>query len=166
MLTPLIQAFVLTRGTTHYRTEDRGQSWRSFEMPVPPSYVPRPLSFHSDPAKYGYVLYQATKCEREDRWSSMCHDEVRLPCLSAHPRMPDTLERRTIPKKPSQIIPNYFSPRLPNAPLPIVQPTLSTTPTLISYIALPLMPPPRTGTIPSPRPVSSRPQTSSPTRPG
>ncbi|KAI9439495.1 Oligoxyloglucan reducing end-specific cellobiohydrolase, partial [Lactarius psammicola] len=69
-------AFVLTKGTTHYRTEDRGQSWRSFEMPVPPSYVARPLSFHSDPSKYGYVIYQGTKCTRESGWSSICHDET------------------------------------------------------------------------------------------
>ncbi|KAF8264511.1 Oligoxyloglucan reducing end-specific cellobiohydrolase [Lactarius quietus] len=69
-------AFVLTQGTTHYRTDDRGQSWRSFEMPVPPSYVSRPLSFHSDPSKYGYVIYQGTKCERDGGWPSMCHDET------------------------------------------------------------------------------------------
>ncbi|KAI0262354.1 Oligoxyloglucan reducing end-specific cellobiohydrolase [Gloeopeniophorella convolvens] len=69
-------AFVLTRGTTHYRTEDRGQTWRPFEMPIPPSYVARPLAFHSDPAKYGYILYQGTKCEREGGWSSICHDET------------------------------------------------------------------------------------------
>ncbi|KAH8981343.1 Oligoxyloglucan reducing end-specific cellobiohydrolase [Lactarius akahatsu] len=69
-------AFVLTQGTTHYRTEDRGQSWRSFEVPIPPSYVARPLSFHSDSSKYGYIIYQGTKCEREGGWSSMCHDET------------------------------------------------------------------------------------------
>jgi hypothetical protein len=46
-------------------------------MPVSPSYVSRPLSFHSDPSKYGYVLYQGTKCERDGGWPSMCHDEVR-----------------------------------------------------------------------------------------
>jgi hypothetical protein len=84
-LTPLLaQAFVLTRGTTHYRTDDRGETWRSFEMPVSPSYVARPLSFHSDPSKYGYIIYQGTKCEREGGWSSICHDEVRLAYLSKH----------------------------------------------------------------------------------
>ncbi|KAE9394646.1 VPS10 domain-containing receptor SorCS1 precursor, partial [Gymnopus androsaceus JB14] len=40
-------AFALTMGTTHYRTEDRGKTWRSFDMPVPPALVARPLSFHS-----------------------------------------------------------------------------------------------------------------------
>lgn len=80
-LTPLLaQAFVLTRGTTHYRTEDRGQTWRSFEMPLSPSKIARPLSFHSDPSKFGYIIYQGTKCEREGGWSSMCHDEVCPTC--------------------------------------------------------------------------------------
>ncbi|KAH9989911.1 Oligoxyloglucan reducing end-specific cellobiohydrolase [Russula compacta] len=70
-------AFVLTRGKTHYRTEDRGQTWRSFNVPLSPSYVARPLSFHSDPAKYGYVIYQGTECRREEGgWSSICHDET------------------------------------------------------------------------------------------
>ncbi|KAH8994731.1 Oligoxyloglucan reducing end-specific cellobiohydrolase [Lactarius hatsudake] len=69
-------AFILTQGTTHYRTEDRGQSWRSFEVPIPPSYVAHPLSFHSDSSKYGYIIYQGTKCEREGGWSSMCHYET------------------------------------------------------------------------------------------
>ncbi len=72
----LAQAFVLTREKTHYRTEDRGQTWRSFEMPLSPSSIARPLSFHSDPSKYGYIIYQGTKCEREGGWASICHDEV------------------------------------------------------------------------------------------
>ncbi|KAI6113349.1 hypothetical protein EV401DRAFT_2058736 [Pisolithus croceorrhizus] len=37
--------------TTHYRTEDRV-----------PAFTPYPLSFHSDPAKWGYILYQGTEC--------------------------------------------------------------------------------------------------------
>jgi hypothetical protein len=74
------QAFVLTRGYTHYRTEDRGQTWRSFQMPIRPSAVARPLSFHSDPAKYGYIIYQGTGCEHESGWAKMCHDEVPFAC--------------------------------------------------------------------------------------
>ncbi|KAF9236104.1 hypothetical protein BU15DRAFT_7027, partial [Melanogaster broomeanus] len=41
-------AFALTTGTTHYRNEDRGKTWRSFEVPAPPSTHKKPLSFHSD----------------------------------------------------------------------------------------------------------------------
>ncbi|THH18916.1 hypothetical protein EW146_g2149 [Bondarzewia mesenterica] len=68
-------AFVLTKKNVHYRTDDRGKSWRSFEMPMSPAFVPRPLSFHSDPAKYGYILYQGVQCERAG-WGSVCHDEA------------------------------------------------------------------------------------------
>ncbi|KAI0071571.1 Oligoxyloglucan reducing end-specific cellobiohydrolase [Panus rudis PR-1116 ss-1] len=69
-------AFVLTRGTTHYRTQDRGKSWKAFEMPIPPALVGRPLSFHSDPKKYGYILYQGTACEKLGPFGSICHDET------------------------------------------------------------------------------------------
>ncbi|KAF6760894.1 vacuolar protein sorting/targeting protein 10 [Ephemerocybe angulata] len=65
--------FALTDGTTHYRTEDRGRSWRPFEVPNPPARVGRPLSFHSDPKKYGHILFQATKCEGKG-WGSKCKD--------------------------------------------------------------------------------------------
>ncbi|KAE9396840.1 Oligoxyloglucan reducing end-specific cellobiohydrolase [Gymnopus androsaceus JB14] len=66
-------AFVLTMGTTHYRTEDRGKTWRPFNMPVRPALVARPLSFHSDPSKYGYILYQGTECNKIG-WGAVCHD--------------------------------------------------------------------------------------------
>lgn len=68
-------AFILTREKVHYRTDDRGKTWRSFKMPAVPAYVPNPLSFHSDPAKYGYILYQGMECDRIG-WGSVCHDEV------------------------------------------------------------------------------------------
>ncbi|KXN90322.1 Vacuolar protein sorting/targeting protein 10 [Leucoagaricus sp. SymC.cos] len=68
-------AFVLTDGTTHYRTEDRGKSWRPFEVPISPALVQRPLSFHSDMDKYGYILYQGTSCDRIG-WGAVCHDET------------------------------------------------------------------------------------------
>ncbi|KAE9387475.1 Oligoxyloglucan reducing end-specific cellobiohydrolase [Gymnopus androsaceus JB14] len=66
-------AFVITTGTTHYRTEDRGKTWRPFDMPVRPALVARPLSFHSDPSKYGYILYQGTECNKIG-WGAVCHD--------------------------------------------------------------------------------------------
>ncbi|KDR81165.1 hypothetical protein GALMADRAFT_241725 [Galerina marginata CBS 339.88] len=68
-------AFALTDGTTHYRTEDRGKTWRSFDVPLPPALVSRPLSFHSDPKKYGHILYQGTACDRQG-WGRVCHDET------------------------------------------------------------------------------------------
>lgn len=66
-------AFVLTTGTTHYRTEDRGKTWRSFSVPSPPAFTPYPLSFHSDPAKWGYILYQGTECSLSG-WEKTCTD--------------------------------------------------------------------------------------------
>ncbi|THH04806.1 hypothetical protein EW145_g5251 [Phellinidium pouzarii] len=70
-------AFVLTKHTTHYRTADRGKTWQTFEMPVPPSYVPFPLSFHSELSSYGYIMYQGTKCIKSTfGFGSICHDET------------------------------------------------------------------------------------------
>ncbi|KAJ7230698.1 vacuolar protein sorting/targeting protein 10 [Mycena pura] len=70
-------AFVLTRGKTHYRTQDRGKTWQFFKVDVPPADVPRPLSFHSDPKKSGYILYQGSVCEKSG-WTRICHDETYL----------------------------------------------------------------------------------------
>ncbi|KAG6872852.1 vacuolar protein sorting/targeting protein PEP1 [Termitomyces sp. Mi166 len=36
-------AFVLTDEKVHYRTDDRGKTWRSFELPLPPALVAKPL---------------------------------------------------------------------------------------------------------------------------
>lgn len=67
---------MLTKGKVHYRTQDRGKTWKAFDMPIGPALVGRPLSFHSDPKKYGYILYQGTACERVGPWGAVCHDEV------------------------------------------------------------------------------------------
>lgn len=46
-------------------------------MPVAPSFVSSPLSFHSDPSAFGYILYQGTKCVKSPwGWGSACHDET------------------------------------------------------------------------------------------
>ena len=71
----ITQAFVLTESTVHYRTEDRGKTWRQFNVPAPPSLVMEPLSFHSDPKKYGYILYQGMACETIG-WGAKCRDHV------------------------------------------------------------------------------------------
>jgi len=73
--TDIRQGFVLTDGKTHYRTEDRGKTWRPFEVPLDPALVAQPLSFHSDPKKYGYILYQGYVCVKQG-WGRACHDEA------------------------------------------------------------------------------------------
>ncbi|KAF7289529.1 Sortilin [Mycena chlorophos] len=81
-------AFVLTRTKTHYRTNDRGKTWRSFSVPIAPAMILHPLSFHSDPSKYGYILFQGTVCERSG-WAAICHDEtyVTFDAFSSDPKM-------------------------------------------------------------------------------
>ncbi|KAJ6529858.1 hypothetical protein DFH09DRAFT_1285201, partial [Mycena vulgaris] len=68
-------AFILTRSTRHFRTENRGKTWRAFEVPIPPAVVAAPLSFHSDPQKYEYILYQGTVCSKAGH-ADVCHDET------------------------------------------------------------------------------------------
>lgn len=107
-----MQAFVLTRGKTHYRTEDRGKSWRSFEMPVPPALVSKPLSFHSDETKYGYILFQGTACSSSG-WGAVCHDEVRgMTTLSVRSFTDTSLIRPGIQKRRSATPPGYCCLRL------------------------------------------------------
>ncbi|KAJ7128312.1 Oligoxyloglucan reducing end-specific cellobiohydrolase [Mycena epipterygia] len=65
-------AFVLTHSKVHFRTEDGGKTWQAFEVPIVPALVASPLSFHSDPQKSGYILYQGTVCGH----SAECHDEA------------------------------------------------------------------------------------------
>lgn len=44
-------------------------------MPLSPALVHKPLSFHSDKDKNGYILYQGRSCDRIG-WNARCHDEV------------------------------------------------------------------------------------------
>ncbi|TFK24535.1 vacuolar protein sorting/targeting protein 10 [Coprinopsis marcescibilis] len=64
-------AFAFTEGTEHYRTEDKGKTWRPFGTPVPPARMTRPLAFHSDPKKSNHILFQGTKCTGKG-WSMVC----------------------------------------------------------------------------------------------
>ncbi|KAG1816486.1 uncharacterized protein BJ212DRAFT_1355044 [Suillus subaureus] len=66
-------AFVLTNSYTHYRTDNRGKSWRTFDVPELIAYVPNPLSFHSDSTKWEYTLFQATECDQIP-WGERCRD--------------------------------------------------------------------------------------------
>ncbi|KAH9852157.1 Oligoxyloglucan reducing end-specific cellobiohydrolase [Lenzites betulinus] len=68
-------AFILSRSTTHYKTMDRGRTWQAFEMPLAPAIIGRPLSFHADPSKSDYILYQGTICTGTG-WRTDCRDET------------------------------------------------------------------------------------------
>ncbi|KAG7098099.1 hypothetical protein E1B28_000073 [Marasmius oreades] len=68
-------AFILTAGTDHYLTDDRGKTWRKFSMPIPLAMTSSPLSFHSDPKNYGYIIYHGTECKKIG-WGTECHDET------------------------------------------------------------------------------------------
>ena len=90
----------------HYRTEDRGRTWRPFNVIARPALVSQPLSFHSDPKKYGYILYQGTTCEGVG-WSAKCRDQVLD--ISYFRNVVDLgYFRRTIRKKPSATISKFF----------------------------------------------------------
>ncbi|KAK2467352.1 hypothetical protein APHAL10511_000587 [Amanita phalloides] len=67
-------AFVLSNGHTHYRTSDRGKTWRPFKVPAAAALVSNPLSFHSDHSKYGYILYQGTQCKQNKGSGFKCID--------------------------------------------------------------------------------------------
>ncbi|KAG1845862.1 hypothetical protein DFJ58DRAFT_730700 [Suillus subalutaceus] len=66
-------AFVLTDSFTHYRTDDCGKTWVTFSVPDLVSGVSKPLSFHSDPRRWEYVLFQGTKCTQTP-WGRHCQD--------------------------------------------------------------------------------------------
>ncbi|KAG5634687.1 vacuolar protein sorting/targeting protein PEP1 [Sphagnurus paluster] len=68
-------AFVLTNSNRHYRTDDRGKTWRHFEVPIPPALVGRPLSFNALPGMDGHIIYQGTSCDKRG-WGAICHDET------------------------------------------------------------------------------------------
>ncbi|EJD41407.1 Oligoxyloglucan reducing end-specific cellobiohydrolase [Auricularia subglabra TFB-10046 SS5] len=58
-------AFILTKSTTHYRTDDGGKTWREWHVKAPPAFVANPLSFHSQKDKYDHILYLGVECDRD-----------------------------------------------------------------------------------------------------
>lgn len=59
-------AFVLTEGTTHYKTKDKGRTWKTFTTDAPPSLTSSQiLSFSKQ--EPDYALYMGYKCS--DDWA-------------------------------------------------------------------------------------------------
>lgn len=76
----LTQAFILTSGTTHYRTMNRAETWQAFETALPPALTSNTLSFNA--RKPEWILYAGQKCETVGGWQAkVCHEEVRIPPL-------------------------------------------------------------------------------------
>ncbi|GAA6062486.1 hypothetical protein JCM10212_001859 [Sporobolomyces blumeae] len=68
-------AFILTASTTHYRTMNKGESWSSFETPLPPSLSPNTLSFNAK--KWDWILFTGQECQNGGGWrGKVCHDQT------------------------------------------------------------------------------------------
>ncbi|KOS16873.1 Vacuolar protein sorting/targeting protein 10 [Escovopsis weberi] len=56
------RAFVLTTGSSHYKTDDRGETWHKFDTPsIPSRFQSEILVFHADDPDR--VIYNAMDCE-------------------------------------------------------------------------------------------------------
>lgn len=64
------KAFVITRSSTHYMTNDRGKSWKTFETGLAPSMFREPITYHaSEPDK---MLFNGMDCQN----ALWCTEEV------------------------------------------------------------------------------------------
>ncbi|CAO1625062.1 unnamed protein product [Jaminaea pallidilutea] len=71
-------AFILTSGTEHWRTANRGETWQKFVTPQPPATrAGPPLEFNADEKHYDYIIFTGKKCQPWTPWGgSVCHDEA------------------------------------------------------------------------------------------
>ncbi|KAI9488126.1 hypothetical protein BDB00DRAFT_849759 [Zychaea mexicana] len=67
------KAYVLSKGKTHWKSNDKGKSWQSFETPVEPA-VSNQLSFHAE--RPNYVLFLGFKCKLGGWTGVDCADET------------------------------------------------------------------------------------------
>ncbi|CAG8491123.1 2595_t:CDS:10, partial [Paraglomus occultum] len=67
-------AYIITGGTTHYKTTDSGKSWKMFTTEVGPSKRSTVLSFHA--GRPDYILFRGTRCTDGSGWGADCDDET------------------------------------------------------------------------------------------
>ncbi|POW02780.1 hypothetical protein PSTT_11522, partial [Puccinia striiformis] len=68
-------AFILSRGSKHWRSINRGDSWQSFTTSDQPSISGSPLAFHS--TRWNWILFSGQKCESLGTWKGkLCYDET------------------------------------------------------------------------------------------
>ncbi|WFD34625.1 vacuolar protein sorting/targeting protein PEP1 [Malassezia cuniculi] len=70
------QAFVLSDGTEHWRTTNRGETWQRFVTNDPPAERGgTPLLFHGDEKHREAIIYMGKRCTRSTLLSpGVCHD--------------------------------------------------------------------------------------------
>ena len=68
---------MLSKGKTHWKTNDKGASWQTFETPVEPA-IYNQLSFHAE--RPNYVLFLGFKCKMGGWTGVDCADEVTFCC--------------------------------------------------------------------------------------
>ncbi|KAI8971058.1 hypothetical protein BDB01DRAFT_854995 [Pilobolus umbonatus] len=68
------RAYVLGKNKVHWKTVDRGKTWKEFSTPVEPATSNSLLSFHAD--RSNYVLFTGFKCKLGSWTGVDCHQET------------------------------------------------------------------------------------------
>ncbi|KAI8333656.1 hypothetical protein BC941DRAFT_473408 [Chlamydoabsidia padenii] len=68
------KAYVLGSHRQHWKTEDRGKTWISFETPVEPATSSQHLSFHAQ--RTNYVLFTGFQCNKKGWQGTDCREET------------------------------------------------------------------------------------------
>lgn len=75
---------MITTGLTHWRTLNRGVSWQSFNVPIPPTFGMNALGYNA--RRWDWIIYTGIKCEDQEGTNrQFCTEEVSSPAI-AHQR--------------------------------------------------------------------------------
>lgn len=65
----------MTTGTTHWRTLNRGESWQSFTVPVPPAFGMNALGYNA--RHWDWIIYTGLNCQTQEGSNrQFCSEEV------------------------------------------------------------------------------------------